>query len=100
MWTLQIKRSHQQIYQLWIETISECPDKIQMFEILLLPKHLLWLPFNFKFENKKNDYHNYYAGWKVFHFHWIFRAIHRDWNTSISIFLLIIYFVEGFCLGC
>ena len=53
MWTLQIKRSHQQIYQLWIETISECPDKIQMFEILLLPKHLLWLPFNLKFENKK-----------------------------------------------
>ena len=24
-----------------------------MFEILRLPKHLLWLPFNLKFENKK-----------------------------------------------
>ena len=98
MWTLQIKRSHQQIYWLWIETISECQDKFQMFEILRLPNHRL--SFNLKFENKKNDYHNFYARWKVFHFHWIFRAIHRDWNTSISIFLLIIYFVEGLCLGC
>lgn len=51
MWTLQIKRSHQQIYWLWIETISECQDKFQMFEILRLPNHRL--SFNLKFENKK-----------------------------------------------
>ena len=69
-----------------------------MFEILRLPKHLLWLPFSLKFENKIKMIIIFFCRMKSFPFS-IFRAIHRDWNTSISIFLLIIYFVEGLCLG-